>query len=253
MESIRLRQLCFEYRQPGHPNRLVLDDINLVVEQGEVLCICGFSGHGKSTLLRTIAGLEKPLSGHIFFNGIESRNHNALKVSQIHHVAFMFQNSALISNLKVFENVALPIRYHHPERHEQDVQETVENLLESMLVAEYAEHYPYTLSVGIQRRVAIARAMALEPRILLLDEPTSGLDAKNRRSLLALIQNQRILHHATIIIVTHDVSITKELNGMICSLHNGQLSTPMTYENFLTSPETHIQELVLEIKREGHL
>ena len=178
MESISLRNI--KYSIPDwKDSKVILKDINLQLQQSSVLCIGGQSGQGKSTLLRLIAGLLQPDSGQIFFSGIESKlhEHNALNIALVHKVAFVFQNSALISNLKVFDNVALPIRYHHPDLPSNEVTDRVMQILESMMVDEYKDFFPYAISMGAQRRVAIARALALEPRILLMDEPTSGLDA----------------------------------------------------------------------------
>jgi len=248
MESLTIKDLCFRYAEPGQPDRVVLDKVNLVVHQKAVICICGQSGQGKSTFLRILAGLEKPTSGQISYSGIQAElyHHNALDVALEHKVAFVFQNSALISNLRVFDNVALPIRYHQPHRTDGEVRDQVETLLASMMVEEYRNHFPYTLSAGVLRRVAIARALAMEPRILLMDEPTTGLDAKNRRSLLALIDNQRSLRHATIVMVTHDLPIARDLDASLCFLHQGKLSDPMRYNELLLAQESHIRELVEE-------
>jgi len=241
MESLTIKDLCFSYLNDSDPERMVLQHSNLIVHQKEVMCICGQSGQGKSTFLRILA--------QIFYSGIQADlyGHNALDIALQHKVAFVFQNSALISNLKVFDNVALPIRYHQPHRTEPEIRDQVESLLTSMMVEEYRNHFPYTLSAGALRRVAIARALAMEPRILLMDEPTTGLDAKNRRSLLALIDNQRSLRHATIVMVTHDLPIAKDLDAKLCFLHKGKLSDPMHYNELLLAQESHIRELVEEI------
>lgn len=246
MESLIVKNLQFTYFEHGHPPRKVLDGASIAVHQKEVMCIAGQSGQGKSTLLRALGGLERPVGGQIFYSGEESplHRHNALEVALQHKVAFVFQNSALISNLRVFDNVALPIRYHQPNRTDADIRIQVEALLESMMVAEYKNHFPYALSAGVLRRVAIARALALEPRILLMDEPTTGLDAKNRRSLLALIDNQRSLRHATIVMVTHDLPIARELDARISFLHQGKLSEPMRFDDLKLAQEGYIREIV---------
>jgi len=251
MESVAIKDVSFSYRERGNTVRMVLDKANLVVQQKDILCICGQSGQGKSTLLRILAGLEHPQEGQLFYSGIESElhDHYALKVALEHKVAFVFQNSALISNLRVFDNIALPIRYHQPGRSESDIRDQVEGLLSSMMVAEYKDQFPYTLSAGALRRVSIARALALEPRILLMDEPTTGLDAKNRRSLLALIDNQRSLRHATIIMVTHDLPIAKDLDARVSFLHKGKLSEPIHHDDLLLAQEEHIRDLVEELDR----
>jgi len=253
MESVTVKDLCFTYQEPGNPAKVVLDKASLLVHQKEIMCICGQSGMGKSTFLRILAGLQAPTGGQIYFSGIESElhEHHALKVSLEHRVAFVFQNSALISNLNVFDNVALPIRYHQPSRSDSEIRDQVEALLSSMMVQEYGLHFPYALSAGALRRVAIARAMAMEPRILLMDEPTTGLDAKNRRSLLALIDNQRSLRHATILMVTHDLSIVKELDARVSFLHKGKLSDPIRHTEFALAQEEYIRDMLEEMNQEG--
>ena len=118
------------------------------------------------------------------------------------------------------------------------------------MVQDYSHNFPYALSAGALRRVAIARAMALEPRILLMDEPTTGLDAKNRRSLLALIDNQRNLRHATIVMVTHDLAIVKDLDAQVSFLHKGKLSDPIRHNEFALTQEKHIREMLEELNHE---
>ncbi len=246
MDSLIVKNLEYAYHELGQATRKVLNGASLTVHQKEVMCICGQSGQGKSTLLRALGGLQRPTKGQIFYSGVESplHSHNALDVALQHKVAFVFQNSALISNLRVYDNVALPIRYHQPNRSDEDIRDQVEALLASMMVSEYSSHFPYALSAGVLRRVAIARALALEPRILLMDEPTTGLDAKNRRSLLALIDNQRSLRHATIVMVTHDLPIARELDARLCFLHQGKLSDPIRYDDLKLAQEDYIREIV---------
>lgn len=253
MNSLSVRNLCFFYREPKQSERIVLDHANLEVRRKEILCICGQSGMGKSTLLRILGGLAKPDCGEIYYAGVQSplSMHNALQVAKDHRVAFVFQNSALISNLSVFDNIALPLRYHHPRMAESEVRRQVENLLVSMMVQEYQGLMPYALSAGVLRRVAIARSLALEPSILLMDEPTAGIDARNRRSLLALIDNQRSLRHATIVMVTHDLHIVRELDSRVCFLHQGKLSSPVRYEEFSLIQDEDIRDMIVELEQQA--
>lgn len=227
--------------------RPILKGASLSVDQGEVLCIAGASGQGKSSLLRVIAGLEKPSAGEISYFGerIELDALNALNVAQ-RGVGYVFQNCALISNLRVGDNIALPLRYHQ-RGSEEEIQEKVSRALRLMLVEEIRDHFPYSLSLGMKKRVAVARAWAMDPRILLMDEPTSGLDNSNRRNLLPLIENLRELYKTTILIVTHDLLIPKELRCKICFLDNGILTDPMRFDDMKHSDHPLVRDLTQDI------
>ena len=248
MESISFQEVTFSYQEHrSHAPRYVLKEANLSIRQGEIVCICGGSGQGKSTVLRLMAGLERPNAGRLLYYGEETplEEHNALSVAK-RGVGFVFQNCALISNLKVFDNVALPLRFHHLGNEEQ-IQAKVKQVLASMMVEEFSNEYPYSLSMGIQKRVAVARALAMDPKILLMDEPTSGLDSINRRSLLALIANLRQLRHATVIIVTHDLLLAKDLDGRISFLNDGFLTEPMYFDELEHSKYDFVRALAHEI------
>lgn len=255
MESICLDKVSFSYREGGRrgQERFVLKEADLTVYQGEIICICGASGQGKSTLLRVIAGLERPSNGRLTYFGVEAdlEEHTALTVAA-RRVGFVFQNCALISNLTVANNVALPLRY-HGVCSEEDIPSRVNQVLSSMMVEEFSEYFPYTLSMGIQKRVAIARALAMDPAMLLMDEPTAGLDNVNRRSLLALIANLRALRHATILIVTHDLLIAKELNSKLCFLHDGFLTQPVYFEQLAETEYEFVKDLVKDLQQEAQL
>lgn len=227
--------------------RPIIRGASLTVQQGEIICIAGASGQGKSSLLRVIAGLERPSQGEISYFGerIDLDRLNALNVAQ-RGVGYVFQNCALISNLKVGDNIALPLRY-HLRGSEEEVQQKVTRALQLMLVEELRDSFPFSLSLGMKKRVAVARAWAMDPRILLMDEPTSGLDNNNRRNLLPLIENLRELYKTTILIVTHDLLIPKELRCKICFLDNGVLTEPMQFEDMKHSDNPLVRDLVQDI------
>ena len=162
----------------------ILDKVNLSLEKGDMLCISGKSGEGKSSLLRVIAGLEKAQSGEISLFGepIKQGDWTALSMAQ-KGIGFVFQNNALISDLTVKDNIAVPLRYHNMGT-EEEIEQKVDRALLLMLARSFANDYPYSLSLGIRKRVAIARSWALDAKILLLDEPTAGLDKTSRDNLL---------------------------------------------------------------------
>jgi len=227
--------------------KVILAGANLSVRQGEVLCIAGASGQGKSSLLRLIAGLEKPSQGELTYFGerVPAERLNALDVAQ-RGVGFVFQNCALISNLSVGDNIALPLSY-HLRGNEKEIQDKVSRALQLMMVEEFRDQFPYSLSMGMKKRVAVARAWAMDPRILLMDEPTSGLDNNNRRNLLPLIENLRELYKTTILIVTHDLLIPKELRCRICFLDKGVLTAPMHFDDMKHSDNPIVRDMVQDI------
>lgn len=250
-EALRLEKICLTYNdlkgnmfsQPRAVSFFaskevslqeeLMHNVNLLVKRGETLCIGGASGQGKSALLRIIAGLIRPSRGNIYYFGeyIPPERLTALEVAK-RQVGLVFQNGALISNLKVRDNIALPLRYHKMGSPEE-IDEKISMAMDLMRVRNEADLFPHQLSVGMQKRVAIARSWAMDPRILLMDEPTAGLDNYNRRNLLPLIDNMRQLFKTTIIIVTHDLLMTKDLNCDICFLHEKSLTVPHSFDYWL--------------------
>lgn len=244
------------------PSTTVLKRTNMVVMQNEFFLIWGPSGTGKSTLLRMIAGLEAADSGQMH---LQDHRIHLDQVDPLHpgrqNIGFVFQNNALTSNRNILDNVKMPLEYHYswqlecpnhelelknpvisrpahlgpqnPHRYEElksKIEEDATRELMKMLVSEDKHKFPHQISLGVQKRVAIARAMALNPQILLLDEPTAGLDLENRLLVLALLANISQLDGKTILMVSHDLQIARDIPyAKICVLMEGHLSSPMTY------------------------
>ena len=208
---------------------------NLTLKLGETICIGGPSGKGKSAILRMIAGLARPHRGHIYYFGeyIPAERLTALEVAK-RQVGYVLQNAALISNLRVIDNIALPLRYHRMGSNEE-IMKKVTMAMDLMRVRNFATMFPHQLSVGMQKRVAIARSWAMDPKLLLMDEPTAGLDNYNRRNLLPLIDNMRTMFKTSIIIVTHDLLIAKELDCNLVFLDNKKLTDPHSFDYWLHS------------------
>ena len=235
--------VSFFKRREEDEQKELMHNVNLLVKRGQTLCIGGGSGPGKSALLRIIAGLVRPTRGNVYYFGeyIPPERLTALEVAK-RRVGLVFQNGALISNLRVIDNIALPLRYHKMGTYEE-IEEKVKMAMDLMRVRDEANLFPHQLSVGMQKRVAIARSWAMDPKILLMDEPTAGLDNYNRRNLLPLIDNMRKLFKTTIIIVTHDLLMTRELDCDICFLHHKTLTEPNSFDYWLNSDSDISREL----------
>jgi phospholipid/cholesterol/gamma-HCH transport system ATP-binding protein len=222
----------------------ILEGVNLALEKGDILCISGKSGEGKSSLLRVIAGLEKANSGTISLFGepVEQGDWNALSMAH-KGLGFVFQNNALISDLTVRDNIAMPLRYHKVGT-EEEIEQKVNRALLLMLASGFANEYPYSLSLGMRKRVAIARSWALDAKVLLLDEPTAGLDKNSRNNLLSLINNLRELHKTTILLVTNDLLVAKDLNSKISFLMDKKLTEPIFYADIRNNENSRIRAMV---------
>ncbi|MCF0216368.1 MAG: ATP-binding cassette domain-containing protein [Fibrobacteraceae bacterium] len=241
------RALSFFEDQEKDSNELITE-ASLMLKRGETICIGGPSGQGKSALLRVIAGLARPTQGRLYYFGefLPPERLTALEVAK-RQVGFVFQNGALISNLRVRDNIALPLRY-HKIGNQAEIDERINMAMDLMRVRSHADLFPHMLSAGIQKRVAIARSWAMDPKLLLMDEPTAGLDNYNRRNILPLIDNMRMLFKTSIIIVTHDLLIAKELNCNICFLHNKKLTEPGSFDYWAQSNTEISRELFRDMR-----
>jgi sulfate transport system ATP-binding protein len=211
-----------------------LDDVDLRVADGELLALLGPSGSGKTTLLRIIAGLDWPDSGEVYFDGENA----LLRKAGERHVGFVFQHYALFRHMTVFENVAFGLRVQPRaiRKDEAGIRARVKGLLDLVQLDWLANRYPSQLSGGQRQRIALARALAIEPRILLLDEPFGALDAKVRKELRQWL---RSLHHeinVTSIFVTHDQEEALEVANRVVVMDKGRIEQVGTPAEVYDSP-----------------
>ena len=157
-------------------------------------------------------------------------------------IGVVFQTPALLSDRTVWENVALPLVYHHPGG-EEGIRERVDQALEMLLLGEYRDLYPADISLGLQKRAAVARAMVTRPALILMDEPTADFDPAGRDVLLALIGNIRRTSHVAMILVTHDLAAARELESGIGVLKEGELLEPMSFEELRRSQDSFVASL----------
>src|SRR3954452_114317 len=211
-----------------------LRDVSLQVQHGELLALLGPSGSGKTTLLRVIAGLEVPDTGQVLFQGEDSTDRDV----RDRRVGFVFQHYALFRHMTIFENVAfgLRVRQKNVRPAEAAIQERVFKLLKLVQLDWLADRYPHQLSGGQRQRIALARALAVEPKVLLLDEPFGALDAKVRKELRRWLRRLHDELHITSIFVTHDQEEALEVADRVVLMNKGQVEQVGTPEQVYDHP-----------------
>lgn len=204
-----------------YDDKVVLDRLNLTIERGETCVLIGGSGSGKSTLARLIVGLERPTSGQILIDGLDIAQLSERDLRKNRdRFAVVFQKHALLDSLTVFDNVAFPLR-EHEHLDEELVRQKVTYALRELGIEEAAQKLPGELSGGMAKRVGIARAVVVEPEILVYDEPTSGLDPVSSRVVDGLIDGMRERHCVTSIVITHDMVTAYEVADKVALLADG--------------------------------
>ena len=218
-----------------------LNDVSVDIAAGELVALLGPSGSGKTTLLRVIAGLEAPDSGRVLVEG-EDTTHKRV---QDRNVGFVFQHYALFRHMTIFENVAfgLRVRPRAQRPSKEAIEEKVRSLLKLVQLDWLADRYPHQLSGGQRQRIALARALAIEPKVLLLDEPFGALDAKVRRELRRWLRRLHDEIHLTSVFVTHDQEEALEVSDRVVVVNHGKIeqagepghvydnpATPFVYE-----------------------
>jgi sulfate transport system ATP-binding protein len=200
---------------------VVCDNLNLDIPAGELVALLGPSGSGKTTLLRIVAGLEVPDSGTVLFHG-EDATHTDVRQRQ---VGFVFQHYALFTHMTIFENVAFGLRVRPKSTRppEKEIRAKVTELLKLVQLDWIADRYPHQLSGGQQQRIALARALAVEPKVLLLDEPFGALDAKVRKELRRWLRRLHDEVHVTSVFVTHDQEEAMEVADRIVVMNEGRI------------------------------
>lgn len=218
----------------------VLDGVDLEVKRKEIVAVLGQSGSGKSVFLRLLIGLHQPDSGSILVFGEDIARLPITKLNEIRkRIGFLFQRSALYDSMTVEENVAFPLR-RHTKLSGQEREQKVRDLLKSVGMEADLKKMPSELSGGMQRRVGLARALALDPEILLFDEPTAGLDPIMSAEIGKLISQQKQERNVTSIVVTHDIHNAKSFADRLVVLHDGKIVSQGTYEELGRSQDEFV-------------
>jgi phospholipid/cholesterol/gamma-HCH transport system ATP-binding protein len=224
--------------------KVVLEDVNFAVPRGTVCAVMGGSGSGKSTILRHLIGAYKPDSGEIYLDGEEITH---LSEREMDHVrrkfGMLFQGGALLNSLTVGENVALPIR-HHTDLPEETIKIMVKMKLELVGLRD-AEHLrPSQISGGMQKRVSLARAIALDPKIVFYDEPSAGLDPIVVGVIDKLMMDLSKAMGITSLVVTHEMQSVFRIADMIVMLHRGRIVAQGTPDEIRNSPDPLVQQFI---------
>jgi phospholipid/cholesterol/gamma-HCH transport system ATP-binding protein len=224
----------------------VLNGITLVVKRGETLAVLGRSGTGKSVLLRLIIGLEKPDSGSVRIHGQDIAG---LALDQLGSVrktmGFLFQHAALYDSLTVEQNVAFPLEHHRKKMAKSERGDRVRELLAEVGIADCdLAKMPSDISGGMQKRVGLARALALEPDILLLDEPTAGLDPISSAEIDDLVLKLQKEHRMASVVVTHDLHSAKTIADRLALLNEGNVVIEGSFEDLRDSGIEFVTEFL---------
>jgi phospholipid/cholesterol/gamma-HCH transport system ATP-binding protein len=222
----------------------VLNGVSLQVASGETLAVLGRSGTGKSVLLKLLIGLQSPDSGTIHIHGSDIASLDAKQLNDLRkRIGFLFQQAALYDSLTVEENVAFPLRRYSSDAPSQQ-QEKVRELLSSVGMAEHGHKMPSEISGGMQKRVGLARALVLDPDILLFDEPTAGLDPITAAEVDDLIVELREKRKLTAIVVTHDIRGAKTFADRLVLLREGKIVAEGSFAELQKNRDRFVQQFV---------
>ena len=215
---------------------VVCDDLNLDIASGELVALLGPSGSGKTSLLRIIAGLEQADAGSVLFHGADATRADV----RDRNVGFVFQHYALFAHMTIFENVAFGLRVRPKATRPRDaaIRARVMELLQLVQLDSLADRFPHQLSGGQRQRIALARALAVEPRVLLLDEPFGALDAKVRKELRRWLRRLHDDVHVTSVFVTHDQDEAMEVADRVVIMNKGRIEQDGTPDHVYDHPAT---------------
>jgi len=222
----------------------VLDKVNLRVYEGTTLVIVGASGQGKSVILKHMLGLVRPERGKVLVFGTDIATCSRQKLKDIRkNFGVLFQNVALFDSMTIFDNVALPLR-ERTDFSAREIRERVETKLELMDLQGAGAKYPAQISGGMQKRVGLARALVLDPKIVFFDEPTTGLDVHKSNEIYRLFYKTQAQLGYTAVIVSHDVPKIFKLSDYVALLANKEIQGCLTPEEFQLSDNDHIRSFV---------
>ena len=237
--KIQLSNVCKSFG-----TQLVLDNLNLTVEPNRITVIIGESGGGKSVLLKHIIGLIRPDSGSVYIDNVEISALNDRKLNEVRkNFGMLFQEAALFDSMTVGENVAFPIR-EHTQLSKEEINVIVKKKLRQVGLKKVVQKMPSELSGGMRKRVGLARAIALDPKIILFDEPTTGLDPIRRDDIDRLIVKTQQHTNATFLIISHDIDSTFKIAHNVAMLYDGKIIEYGSPEIIKTSKNPAVKNFI---------
>jgi phospholipid/cholesterol/gamma-HCH transport system ATP-binding protein len=224
---------------------IVLNDISLTFEKGKTTVIIGPSGCGKTVLIKHIIVLLRPGSGEVYFHGQRIDDLPESKLGQIRtQMGFLFQSGALFDSMTVYENIAFPVKQHRHIKDHKKLDELVKTKLAMMGMDGFQDYFPARLSGGQKKRVALARAIAMNPEVILYDEPTTGLDPVRADIINELVLKLKKELGITTIVVTHDMNSAYKIGDRIIMLHNGKVLLDGSADTFKNSTLPVVQQFI---------
>lgn len=222
----------------------ILRDVSFEVQKGETVIFVGPSGGGKTVLLKTMAGVYQPTSGHVYFDGEDWQDlQSEQKRILAKKIGMQFQKSALFDSLTAAENVAFPLR-EHTSLSEAEIQDRISECLSAVGLEKAREQMPHELSGGMRQRLGIARSIALNPEIVFYDDPTAGLDPINTDKMIDLIRQLQQKFKSTVILVTHDMECAYSMNGRIFLVANQTVLETGKAEETRNHKDPRVQQFI---------
>jgi phospholipid/cholesterol/gamma-HCH transport system ATP-binding protein len=247
MSAIIVRNLVYEV-----PQKRILNNINLEIQKGEIVSIMGQSGSGKTTMLKLLTGLIKPTSGQIIIDDVDITQLKENELDKVRlKMGLVFQYAALLDSLTVYDNIVFAVARHRKDVKKAELDSLVRDLLDQVELKDIENRFPSELSGGMQKRVGLARALAMEPSIVFYDEPTSGLDPITSNTIDELIMETRKRHEVTSVVVSHHLPSIFRISDHIAMLDKGEIAIYGTPEEVQKSHNPIVQEFIHpEIKTE---
>lgn len=223
----------------------VLTGVDLKIKKGTINTLIGFSGSGKSVTLKHILGLIHPDKGSVLVNGRDVNRISEDELRQIRkNFGMLFQDVALFDSLDVYHNISFPIREHRRDMPEEEIMKRVKDLLEMVELPGVEEKLPSELSGGMKKRVGLARALALNPDIILCDEPTTGLDPITARVIDDLIVKTGREVGATVFLISHDIRAAMRVSDFVCMIWKGKIIEAGEPKDFMNSKEEIVHKIL---------
>ena len=243
MSLIKLNNICVEY---GRENKQrALNDVSMEIDDKEFVAVMGKSGCGKTTLLNVLGTLLKPQSGEYIFDGkpVLAKNSNELAEFRNENMGFVVQHFALVPDMSIYDNVALPLTYRKMSK--SDVKNRVMAVLEELEIYDQKNKYPGELSGGQCQRAAIARALAVEPKVLICDEATSSLDVTIQKQIMELLEELKDTHGLSFIFICHNLALVQSFCDKVLVLYDGKVVESGKPDDIINEPkEAYTKKLV---------